>query len=232
METVPSISDLFPSPSAAAAQKPRTVEEMGSEEFLTLMVAQLQNQDPTQPMDNMQFIAQLAQFGTVSGVQELNEGFAGLATALSGNQALQAASLVGRDVMVEGNVGQLQQVDAEAGDDGWSLSATVDIASGATNGTYYIQDAGGRLVYSGSIPPDAGRSAELVWNGRDAEGNLLPPGRYRISAEAIVGGQATNLPVHAHQRVESVAVEASSGEVTLNLANGGSVAIERVKQFF
>ena len=81
---------------AAEKGKAGSAEEMGSEEFLQLMIAQLENQDPTKPMDQMAFMRQLAQFTQVSGIQELNESFSGLTETLTGQQALQASQMVGR----------------------------------------------------------------------------------------------------------------------------------------
>lgn len=231
MDSLASINELFPPSTPLGNQKAGSVEDMGSDDFLTLMVAQLENQDPTKPMDNMQFMGQLAQFGTVSGIQELNQGFSGLSNALSGNQALQAASLVGRNVVTDSNLGQLAEtVDAD-GQPALVLDATVDFGSSTSGGTFYVQDLAGRLIYSSGLPPSAGGQLPVRWDGRNAQGELVAPGTYRVSAEAIVGGQSTAVSVYAHQRVDSVAVEGGGGAVTLNLGNGSNVQLDQVKQF-
>ena len=80
--------------SPTEATRSRDVSDMGSDDFLALMIAQMKNQDPTKPMDQMAFLSQLAQFGTLSGVQELNGSFGQLSTNLTGAQAVQASSLV------------------------------------------------------------------------------------------------------------------------------------------
>jgi flagellar basal-body rod modification protein FlgD len=231
MDSLASINELFPPSTPLANQKAGSVEDMGSDDFLTLMVAQLENQDPTKPMDNMQFMGQLAQFGTVSGIQELNEGFSGLSNALSGGQALQAASLVGRNVVTDSNLGQLFGVTAADGQPGLALDATVEFGGSTSGGTFYVQDMAGRLVYSAALPPAAGEQLPVRWDGRNAQGELLAPGTYRVSAEAIVGGQSTAVSVYAHQRVDSVAVDGGRGAVTLNLGNGSNVQLDQVKQF-
>jgi flagellar basal-body rod modification protein FlgD len=231
MDSLASINELFPPSTPLANQKAGSVEDMGSDDFLTLMVAQLENQDPTKPMDNMQFMGQLAQFGTVSGIQELNEGFSGLSNALSGGQALQAASLVGRNVVTDSNLGQLFEVTAADGQPGLALDATVEFGGSTSGGTFYVQDMAGRLVYSAALPPAAGGQLPVRWDGRNAQGELLAPGTYRVSAEAIVGGQSTAVSVYAHQRVDSVAVDGGRGAVTLNLGNGSNVQLDQVKQF-
>src|SRR5690625_1502858 len=81
--------------------------EIGQEDFLKLMVTQLQNQDPFSPMENGEFLAQIAQFTTATGIQELQQSFERFSSNIKTEQALQAASLVGRNVVVESDVGQL-----------------------------------------------------------------------------------------------------------------------------
>jgi flagellar basal-body rod modification protein FlgD len=231
MDSLASINELFPAPAARTAREANAVEDMGSDDFLTLMVAQLENQDPTKPMDNMQFMGQLAQFGTVSGIQELNAGFAGLSGALSGGQALQAAALVGRDVVTESNLGTLAEVVNSDGESSFALDASVDFGGSAAGGTLYVQDMAGRLVYSSALPPSAGGQLKVRWDGLDAQGRQMPVGTYRVSAEALVNGQSTAVSVYAHQRVESVSVDGAGGTVTLNLGNGSDVQLGQVKQF-
>lgn len=231
MEGLAGINELFPPRESERGERPRSVEDMGSQDFLALMVAQLENQDPTKPMDNMQFMGQLAQFGTVSGIQDLNESFAGLSGSLTANRALEAASLVGRQVVTEGNVGVLSPVGEGAdGAPRLALGATVDIPPGTASASLYVQDMNGRLVYSAPLPPAEGQ-LPVQWDGRDQRGEQLPPGRYRISAEGVVDGSAATLPTHAHQWVESVAVDAGAGEVSLALGNGSEVGIDAVKRF-
>jgi len=230
MEQVSPFSELFPAAQPAKAPGPNSVEDLGSEDFLALMVAQLENQDPTKPMDNMQFIAQLAQFGSVSGIQELNEAFGGLSSALTGNQALQAASLVGRDVVTDTNVGALREFVDANGDVQSFLDATVEFGGSTGGGNLVIQDMTGRLVYSTPLPPSQG-DLKVRWDGLDNAGNALPPGRYRVSAEAMINGQSQSVSVHAHQPVQSVAVDAQTGQLTLELGDGSDISIDEVKAF-
>ncbi len=232
MTTINPLSD-FTAASKSGAAGASSIEEMGSDQFLQLMVAQLQNQDPTKPMDNMQFMSELAQFGTVSGIQELNDSFAGLASSLASSQSLQAVNMVGRDVMVDSNVGLLDSVaDARGeGGEGLALDATVELPAGTSSATLYVTDAAGRLVYSAPLPQGATGELPVRWDGLGSDGDALEPGLYRVSAEGLVGGQAQALNVYAHQRVDSVSLPAGSGEAQLNLANGQSVSMGQVKAF-
>ncbi|MEM1146048.1 MAG: flagellar hook capping FlgD N-terminal domain-containing protein, partial [Pseudomonadota bacterium] len=86
MTGVNALTDLFPPRVDTEQRGANSVEDLGSEAFLQLMVAQLENQDPSKPIDNTEFVAQLAQFGTVSGVQELNESFDSLGASLAAGQ--------------------------------------------------------------------------------------------------------------------------------------------------
>ena len=82
-------------------------KSLGQDEFLELMMTQLQNQDPLNPAESGEFLSQIAQFGTVNGITELQQSFSTLASSLQSNQALQASTMVGRSVLVENNILQL-----------------------------------------------------------------------------------------------------------------------------
>jgi len=231
MNTISPVSELLGG-NSAGARPASSVEDMGSDDFLQLMVAQLQNQDPTKPMDNMQFMSELAQFGTVSGIQELNQGFSDLAGNLLSAQNMQAVSMVGRNVMVDGNVGLLQA--AEPGVDGAAtqiLEASVTLPQHTTSATVFIEDLAGRVVHSAPLTELGGGQQAVRWDGLDVDGNALPPGAYRVSAEAMIDGETQALSVFAHQRVDSVSLDPSSGAVQLNLADGQSIGMKQVLAF-
>ncbi|MFK7828972.1 MAG: flagellar hook assembly protein FlgD [Congregibacter sp.] len=231
MTDLATINELFPTRTESTDRATNSVDELGSDAFLQLMVAQMENQDPTKPIENTEFVAQLAQFGTVSGVQELNESFAGLSSSLASSQSWQAASLVDRSVVTESNLGQLEAFVGPDGEVQMGLAATVDFEGTAAGGNIYVQDLTGRLVYSTALPSGVTGELQVQWDGLDNDGKPMEPGSYRISAESALNGQNTAIPVYAHQRVDSVAIDSTSGGVTLNLSGGGSVAVNEVKQF-
>ncbi len=220
MEATASLSELFPSTSTAAASA-QTSGELGQEDFMELMVAQLENQDPTKPMDNFEFLSQIAQFGTVDGIQGLQSGFADLSSILYANQTLQAAGLVGHKVVTESNLGMLK-VDE-------TLDATIDVPQSSANVTLYVQDMSGRLVHSRELGAAAEGDMKVQWDGTDNQGNVAPPGQYRVSAEAIISGQPQATSVYAHSLVESVTVDRTGGGVALNLSGGDQVSLSAVK---
>ena len=216
---------------AVEASRSRNVSDMGSDDFLALMIAQMKNQDPTKPMDQMAFMSQLAQFGTLSGVQELNGSFGDLSTSLTGAQAVQASSLVGRSVAMDTQIASLAPVGRnEAGDTVHMLSATVDMGRHSEGGVFEVRDGSGRLVFSGQLPAGSGH-VPVVWDGAAADGSQLPPGEYSISAQVERGGDLRSARVYGHDTVISVAI-GSGNQVTLNLASGRSVDVSDVKEFF
>jgi len=222
MSTVASLSELFPDSSVGNKIK-NSPSELGQEDFMTLLVTQLENQDPTKPMDNLQFISQLAQFGTVSGIQELQEGFGDLSSALYSGQVLQASGLVGKQVTTGSNLALLEGADG--------VSGTIELPANASSLNLYVQDINGRLVYSRAMGGATAGNLQVTWDGLDGDGNTLPPGQYRLSAEGYINGQNTALVVNAHNRVDSVTVGGEGSGVLLNLANGNQVPFSQVSSF-
>ena len=220
MTIVSNTSEMFPAPGATSS-KANSMTDMGADDFLTLMVAQLQHQDPTKPMDNTEFVAQLAQFSTSTGVQELNESFSGLSSSLASSQMLQATDLVGRQVSTESNVGFLEAAADQDGEAVGMLDATVSLG-GNRGGMLYVQDMTGQLVYSAALPADATGDFQIRWGGKDASGNMMPPGNYRISAETV----------YAHSRVQSVSINPATGSASLNLVDGSKLSFAEIRNIF
>ncbi len=218
-------------PSERSNSRAKGVEDMGSQDFLALMIAQMENQDPTQPMDQLAFMSQLAQFGTVSGVQELNVAMSDLTTSVTGSQAIQASNLIGRSVATESNTGHLAIAGSdEAGNTVLAMRASVDVGPGASGGRFYVHNVQGDIVFSGNLPPRSG-VIPVVWDGVDSEGNQLPPGQYQISAEANLGASTRAARVYGHDQVVSVAIGAGN-TITLNLASGRAIDARDAREIF
>ena len=218
-------------PSERSDSRAKGVEDMGSQDFLALMIAQMENQDPTQPMDQLAFMSQLAQFGTVSGVQELNAAMSDLATSVTGSQAIQASNLIGRSVATESNTGHLAIAGSdENGNTVLAMRASVDVGPGASGGRFHVHNVQGDIVFSGNLPPRSG-VIPVVWDGVDSEGNQLPAGQYQISAEANLGTSTRAARVYGHDRVVSVAISAGNA-ITLNLASGRAIDARDAREIF
>lgn len=187
-------------------------EALGQEDFLKLMITQLENQDPFKPLESGEFLGQLAQFGTVSGLTELQTAFDGLASSLVSNQALQAASLVGRSVLVENG-------DAWVAAAGEGASGAVELDTSSTLVQVQIRDAAGQLVRTldlGALP--AGR-ARFTWDGNDGVGNAAPEGRYTVSAQYVNGNEVEAATTLVDAEVHSVSFGASGLAVQLQGLN-------------
>ncbi len=207
---------------ALQTQAGQKSKKLGQDEFLKLMTAQLQNQNPLKPMENGQFLSQLAQFGTVNGIQDLQKSVDTLATALQSNQALQASTMVGRSVLVESSSVVLRS--------GQPASGTVDLPVASGEVTLNISDANGQLVRS--IPLGAQQAGQLAftWDGLDDRGNTLADGRYQLSAEASINDENTALSTLIEARVESVSLSRDGSGATLNLAGLGAVPMDSVRE--
>ena len=197
-------------------------DSLGQEDFLTLMITQFRNQDPFEPMDNGEFLGQLAQFSTVSGIESLNSSFGGLATSMQDNQALQAAGLVGHKVLAISDVAHLT--------DETSVSGAVELTNSASNVQIDITDASGQLVQRlelGQQPPGL---LNFTWDGNAADGSRAPSDHYRVSARVIRGADVESVPTVIEATIESVTLGQLGGGMSLNLAGGQSMPLAQVYQ--
>lgn len=195
---------------------------LGQQDFLSLMTAQLKNQDPTKPMDNNQFMSQMAQFSTVSGISDLNKSFANFASSLYSNQALQASSLVGHEVLAPTGVGRLT--------DGGGIGGAVDLPSSSAQVTVNIYTAGGELVRQVPLGTQPAGLAGFYWDGMATNGTPAAPGEYKITASAQLNGQNTAVDTLVVAQVQSVNVGKDASGLTLNLSGLGTVDFSTVRE--
>ncbi len=187
-------------------------EELGKTQFLELMIAQLENQDPLDPAKNEDFIAQLAQFSTVEGIENLNTGVDNMAAAMQASLTLQSASLVGRDVIVSSQQGLL----TESG-----MNGLIDLPAGATDLVVDITTASGAFVTQLELGSREAGQARFGWDGLDAEGVAQPAGLYQVRAYSARTGGSEPFNTALPNRVTSVAI--GGGLVTADLLGGASV---------
>ncbi|MET0066200.1 MAG: flagellar hook assembly protein FlgD [Candidatus Thiodiazotropha sp.] len=193
--------------------------QLGLEDFMNLLVTELTHQDPFKPMENSEMATQVSQFATVSGINDLNDSFSDLRNALTTDQALQAATLVGHDVLVESPYGVLTAEEP--------LQGQVDLPSGAGNVRIRITNGAGELVRE--LQLGAHESGELAfsWDGYDDAGNYAGDGMYQVSAIATVDDTDMAPPVYVSAEVESVNLGGSSG-ILLNLRGLGQISMNDV----
>ncbi len=194
--------------------------QLGQEEFLKLMTAQMNNQDPMKPMQDGEFFSQIAQFSSVAGIQELQQSFSQVATALQSNQALQASTMVGRTVMIQSNEAVFDGVEP--------VNGKVGVANATTELTVNVYNTTGELVRSMRMGGQNSGVVDFSWDGRNESGEQMVAGDYRIEAIAQTGGESIELGTLLAERVESVTL--GSDGVTLDLASDRSVPLSGIKQ--
>lgn len=147
-------------------------------QFLTLLTTQLQNQDPMNPMENAELTSQLAQLSTVEGIEKLNTLMTQLLDSQSSGESLQAASLVGRGVLVEGKGLQLTEAGAVGG---FELDGPADTV------VLSIKDSSGLEVASVTVTDVAAGSQNFMWDGTATDGSRAADGKYTVSVTATQG---------------------------------------------
>ncbi|HNP34447.1 MAG TPA: flagellar hook assembly protein FlgD [Woeseiaceae bacterium] len=210
-------SSIFAPPPTASNQS-----DLGQEDFLTLMITQFRNQDPFEPMDNGEFLGQLAQFSTVNGIESLNGEFAGLAGALRDEQALQAANLVGHTV--------LATTDSTFFDGTEAVGGAIDLDAAASNVEVDIVNANGELVQRLTLGEQAPGTVNFDWDGRDLDGEIANSGNYQVNARVIRGTNIESTTTFLRAEVESVTLGQFGRGMTLNLSGGNALSLAQIHQ--
>ncbi len=214
MSTISALAENLNSTAGAASV---TKNDAGSEDrFLKLLVAQMQNQDPMNPLDNAQVTSQMAQINTVSGIDKLNKTVAGLNSQLVQLQALQGVTLVGRDVTVAGD--RLSVADG-VGVGGFELTAAADSVK------VEILNAAGRVADTLDLGAQASGNHSFEWAAgavQDGDGY-----RFRVTANA---GSASVLGSRL-MRDHVDAVSSAGNALSFELRHSGPVSYDTVKAF-
>ena len=212
------------STAATSAANDATASAQGTvdaaqDRFLTLLVSQLQNQDPLNPLDNAQITSQLAQLSTVTGINKLNDTLTAMSAAADAKQYLQSASLVGHSVVVAGNALTLR--------DGAATGA-FNLAADADSVTVTIKDADGNSVRTVDLGARKSGVGSFAWDGRNDAGKDAADGTYTISVTATAKTQPVTVDPLAVARVSGIVPGAGGGQ--LQLENSGKVDLAQVLQ--
>jgi flagellar basal-body rod modification protein FlgD len=223
MSTSPIIQPNAASAAAAAASVAahKTASTLGINDFLKLMTTQLKNQDPMKPLDGTEMVAQLAQFGTVSGVQQMNTTLSTLSDSLRASQALSGATMVGHEIVAQSGTASFDGTNGIVGG--------VDVPSGASSVSLTISDAAGQVLRHITVGTMAGQQA-FRWDGKTDSGVQAAAGSYTLTATANVGGATQGLTTAVAARVSSVSLDSSGTGLTLNTPELGAVALNQVQQ--
>ena len=212
------VANLF---GAGGTSAPRAGTNETQDRFLSLLVAQMKNQDPLNPLDNAQVTSQLAQLSTVQGIENMNANLQALASSLGVNQMTQAANLIGRAVLVPGNSLSPAQMQDIVG---------FELARPAESVKVSIVDAAGQAVRTLTRGPrDTGVNV-VAWDGLTDTGATAPDGQYSIAIDARQAGQAVTSTALNLGLVNSVSQ--NSQGVQLNLPQGRQAGYSDIRQIF
>jgi flagellar basal-body rod modification protein FlgD len=218
MSTSP-IADIINGTGASQTGGTKKKDQLGQDEFLKLMLAQLKNQDPFKAMDPSQFLGQLAQFGTVTGIQDMKSAFTSLSDAMRSSQVLDGASMVGRDVLVPSDTVTLH---ADGG-----VYGSIDVPKGLTSLQVNIRDSSGVLVRRMTLPTTSG-TQQISWDGLRDDGTRAAAGDYDIEAIGSLDGQSGSLEMLFSSRVNSVTIDSSG--LVLNTNDLGARPLSDVRR--
>ena len=196
--------------------------------FMTLLITQLENQDPLNPMENSEMTSQLAQINTVNGIESLNETLDGITGQIDAGQALQASGLIGLGVLVPGD-----RVLLEQGADGATHTTPfgIELAQSADNVRVTVKGGDGQVINRYDIGAVSAGVESFRWDGKTSEGQTAVPGSYRISLEATQGEEPVEVEGLNYAVVGGVTPSDSKDGVRLDLgAVYGQVGLSQVKQ--
>lgn len=205
---------------ASGNKQPSSNVAESEDTFLTLMMTQLQYQDPFQPLESGEFLSQLAQFETAAGVQGIQDGLNSLAASMFSSQVLESAALVGKTVFAEQSQASLES--------GGTVEGAVDVPPGAGSVQVEIKDEAGQIVRRIDLGLAAAGRQPFVWDGLDENGAAAAAGNYAISARIESGGESYSGRVLVADQVRSVTLGGGGQPPILNLAGGGQISFSQV----
>ena len=189
--------------------------------FMTLLVEQMKNQDPLNPMDNAQVTSQMAQLSTVTGIDKLNTTVESLIGSVQNGQSYQASSMIGHNVLVPGN-----QVSTT----GTGGNMGVDLPTGADKLTVTIKDSAGTSIRTLTLGAQTSGTATVNWDGFADNGSVAKTGSYTFDVSATQAGQSVAATGLNFAQVTGIST-GSSG-IKLNLSNLASVSTSDVKEIY
>jgi flagellar basal-body rod modification protein FlgD len=188
---------------------------------MKLLVAQMNNQNPLEPQDNGEFIAQLAQFSSLEGIDNLNKTVNGMASSFQSSAALEATALVGRQVQVRTDTAWMTE--------GEMFTGIVEMPVASPSVRVSLYDAAGQLVRNIDMGELKAGNHDMVWDGLNNKGDPLPSGLYTVKAEGSFNGKMYQTSTLLGANVNSVTLGSVGSSPILNLAGIGKVALSDVQ---
>jgi flagellar basal-body rod modification protein FlgD len=194
---------------------------LGQADFLKLMTAQMKNQDPFDPVDNTQMVAQMAQFSSLAGISEMGATLKGIADKLGATSVADASSYIGKTVLTAG--------DTAYGRSAGGIAGAVELGGAASDVLVTIESESGQVLRQLSLGAQPKGTATYDWDGRTAGGEDVGAGPFTVTVTAQNNGAAVAATGLVWAPVQSVSVPAS-GAPTLNVAGLGAVPVTAVRQ--
>ncbi|CAA0091064.1 Basal-body rod modification protein FlgD [Zhongshania aliphaticivorans] len=204
----------------AASTAKKDASSLDQDDFMTLMLQQLKSQDPLNPTDNTEFISQMAQLTSVSGISEMNENLAGLADSLYSAQLLDASSLIGKDVLLETDVAALPS-------DG-KVQGQVNLPTSTAALDIEILAPTGEVIGKVPLGPQNAGTVAFEWDGVGVNGEQMPPGTYQIRANYLNGNTVEAITTEVRSEVLSVSVPAGGGSPLVQVQGLGTVSMANI----
>ncbi|ARP86949.1 flagellar hook capping FlgD N-terminal domain-containing protein [Bordetella genomosp. 9] len=210
------------SSSSSSASSAQSLQD----QFLTLLVAQMNNQDPLNPMDNYQLTSQLAQISTVQGVQDLKTVVQAISGQVDLSQSMNAVSMIGKQVLIPGNS---LKVDTDASGAKVMTPIGIDVQADAGDVVLKISDNTGRVVRTIDLGAQDAGIITPAWDGKDDSGNVMPDGAYTISVNATnADGSAVTAEALTYGQVGGISYTTQGVRLDLGLA--GQVSMLDVRK--
>mgnify|MGYP004619237063 FL=1 len=220
--TIGKTSSRIASDAAEATSKKNN--SLDQADFLKLLTTQLQNQDPSSPVDNNQMVTTMSQLSVVENLSTISNNVDNVVNAISSSSALSASSLVGRSVLVDTKTAFF--------DGSNPITAQIDAGDGASNVKISITDSNGNVVSTFEAGAALDGKIDFSWDGIQDQktGAKYDSGKYTINVTASHDGQNVNLPVKTYATVGSVVLGNTTSDTKLNLLGYGEVSLDKVEQ--
>lgn len=201
-----------------------TTADETQDRFLKVLMAQMKNQDPMNPMDNAQVTSQLAQISTVQGIEKLNTTMSKFADSASKARAADAVGLIGQSALVAGTSVRLQDGQTTPVRAGFELAAAADTVK------LELLDASGNVVDARELTKVGAGTRTVEWTGKDPQGRAIAAGSYTMRATALAGGAAVGVTPLVSSQVLGVTQSGTGTQVLL--ANGSATTTDDIKGLF
>jgi len=214
-------TSFSPATSTSTPAAPKT--NLAQSDFLKLMTTQMSNQDPFQPQSNTEMIAQMAQFSTVTGIQQLNTTVSNMETEIAQNRIATAASFIGKSVLVPGSTAL---TDSTGG-----ISVAVDLPNSAASLTLQITRSSGELVKTIDLGANPAGLVGFSWDGKDDTGKSIGDISYNVKALMTNGGAQTATSTDVYGPITEAPIPSGNDPQTFKVGGAGTVKLSDIKSF-